>query len=546
MKKILYTLLAAALFMPAVSCTDMLDEKPLMNLDRDDYMYNAMEVENVLLGIYSCLNNNALYGYNLSMLLPLSTDIAQCEGASSTNFREIPTNAHSPSNSDIQATWRYLYNGVYSANDFIERATKSMRDFPAGDRQLAELYVAEAKVLRAMFYFDLVRWFGNITLMTTAAESLNDPKTFTQNDPAEVYAFIEQDLKDAADALPWNGDIDPRGDTQFRFTKGSALGLLSKVYATWAGWPVQDQSKWDLSAKTALKVISSMKHSLLPNFEDLWYNTCSGWWNPAESLIEVSFYSTTNAALGYVGKWNGVQADAIVGKRASNSARTKVVETFMTEWKGRNDPRYGVSVAEYQYVGTLQWPWSYQNYPNTAARNNWQQLCTPGKWNTEKYVDRTNYLIDASYSRINWYILRYSDVLLTYAEAVNESQQGPTADAIGAVNLVRRRGYGIDPGTASSQSDINSSAGYDEFKTIIQKERAYELCFEGHRKHDLVRWGIYTERIRETAISLLEWSAAANYTVVSNTVKGKHELLPIPQREIDLMPNYEQNPNWGK
>lgn len=170
----------------------------------------------------------------------------------------------------------------------------------------------------------------------------------------------------------------------------------------------------------------------------------------------------------------------------------------------------------------------------------------PRKWDTEEYVEDANYLIDANLSNINWYVLRYADVLLLYAEALNEWKQGPTDEAYEAINMVRRRGFGLPVETASSTSDLSSGMSYEEFQQAVRDERAYELAFEGHRRQDLVRWGIYYESIRQTAQDLVNWysSGAQYYVCVDYTKKNKNELLPIPQRDMDLMTQFKQNPGW--
>ena len=143
---------------------------------------------------------------------------------------------------------------------------------------------------------------------------------------------------------------------------------------------------------------------------------------------------------------------------------------------------------------------------------------------------------------MNCYVLRYADVLLLYAEALNEWKHGPTTEAYDAINKVRRRGFGNPDDT----SICDLPAGLDEaaFREAVRKERAYELAFEGHRRLDLVRWGIYYKTIQETSNKLSNWYSSANYVVAQYTEEGKHELMPIPQREMDLCPQFKQNPKW--
>lgn len=161
----------------------------------------------------------------------------------------------------------------------------------------------------------------------------------------------------------------------------------------------------------------------------------------------------------------------------------------------------------------------------------------PAKWDTEKYVESANEILSNDRSNINWYILRYSDVLLLFAEAEAESD-GVLTDAIDAVNRVRERAFG------NSDHNLASYLNKDELLQAIRDERAYELCFEGHRRQDLIRWGVYYETIKSTAQALSDWNSNAFYPAARYTIEGKHELFPIPQRDMDLLTSYEQNPLW--
>ena len=550
MKKISYYIFAALMCATSLSsCSDMLAEESAVEVDKSKYMNNASEAETVLLGVYRNMVTDALYSYNLSILFNITNDIAQCEGNSTNAFREIPANAFTTSNSSVQSTWSTLYNSIYNANDFIETLESKVGNYSEGDKKLANIYMAEAGALRGLYYFELVRWYGNIALMKNTQMSNQHPSTFVQADPAEVYRFIEDDLKFAADNLPYSTEDDVRKESSFRMSKGAALGLLAKVYATWAGYPVHDTSKWEQAALTAQTLIESKKHSLLQNYEQLWKNTCNGVWAPEESLIEVSFYAPTVTGtnsedpVGRIGKWNGVIANEIPGVRGRNAGNVKVLYTFYRDWENKeNDLRCNLSIADYKYVGTVKTPYSTKG-PDEDQKN-WQ-LLTPAKWDTEKYVSKSNVLINGERSNINWYILRYSDVLLLYAEALNEWKKSPNDDAYNAVNMIRRRGFGLPVDAANEIADLPAGLDYQGFQKAIRKERAYELAFEGHRRQDLVRWGIYAEAIDETDTKLRRWFPNANYIAYDFTKKGKHELFPIPQRDKDLMIQFKQNPGWN-
>lgn len=567
MKKIFYYILVSAMCILPFSCS--LDEESRTEIDKTRFMMNAQEAETVLLGVYQSLVSDAMYGYNLSILFNLATDCEQVEGNTTENYRIIPSNAFNSSQAEVQATWAGLYNAIYNANDFIEIIQQRMKIYTETDRQLAYLYIAEARAIRGMCYFELVRRFGNVPLMTSTAMSEQAPSTFVQERPEVVYQFIEKDLVHAAQTLPYATDDTERTNNKFRISKGAALGLLTKVYATWAGYPVKDESKWEEAAKTAKVLVESKKHSLLNDYEQLWINTCNGAWDPTESLIEISFYSPTASGgasdpCGRIGKWNGVKTTVIAGERGSCAGNVKVIHPFVLKWRTKDlvegeeyneetvkDKRLNLSVANYQYNPTKTLyvkgksdteAKAIENDRKPEMKNKEKQNYTPAKWDIEKYVQ--NKLINNDKSNVNWYFLRYSDVLLLYAEALNEWKGSPTPEAYAAINEVRRRAYG------NNDHDLKGLSPED-FKQAVQDERAYELAFEGHRRMDLVRWGIYYKTVKTTSNAINLWfqdndpeknkpyNTAGRYTKL-----GKHELYPIPQRDMDLCEQFDQNPNW--
>ena len=539
------------------SCS--LEEETRTEVEKKNYMNNAEEAKDVLLGVYRTNTLDAMYGYYLSILFNLGTDISQVEGSGNENFRIIPTNSFPTTQSEVKQTWAALYTGIYRANDFLERISNKIGSYTTTDKKLATLYIAEARALRGMFYFELVRRFGNVVLMTSTQMSNQNPATYVQSAPEKVYEYIEDDLLYACDILPYATDDQYRESNDYRFSKGAALGLLTKVYATWAGYPVKDESKWEAAAKTARILVESGKHGLLKDYEQLWKNTCNGTWDPTESLIEISFYSPTVSGnsdpVGRIGKWNGVKTTAIAGVRGSCAANVKVVHTFVLDWREDvSDIRRDLSIANYQYTDTKKSLWvagasdtdesaAEKDADPTKAQKN-KQNYTPAKWDIQKYVT-TNSFINNDKSNVNWYFLRYADVLLLYAEALNEWKHGPDAEAYNAINAVRRRGYGNPSNT--SACDLPQGLDETSFREAVRKERSYELSFEGHRRQDLIRWGIYYKTVQATAKELGYWwegTGSPNYSVATYTEEGKHELFPIPQRDMDLCIQFNQNPKW--
>lgn len=570
MKKFIYYIGFLALCLLPASCS--LEEESSTEVEKNKYMNDAKEAQDVLLGVYRSTVEDGMYGYALSIYFSMGTDISQVEGSTTENFRILPTNAYPASQAEVQTAWSALYAGIYNANDFLERVSTKMESYTEADKRLATIYIAEARALRALYYFELVRRWGNIPLMTTTAMSNQHPSTFVQADPVDVYKFIEEDLLYACDILPYATEPDYRSSNDYRFSKGAALGLLAKVYATWAGYPIQDASKWEAAAKTARILVESGKHDLLDDYAQLWKNTCNGIWDPKESLIEVSFYSPTYSGgsdpVGRIGKWNGVKTTTQAGKSGSCAANVQVVHSFVLDWRAEAAPdpttgispdrRLNLSIANYKhghndnntntiYTGDFYLAASIPTDDEATAlakdlnpekSQKAKQTYTPAKWDIDSYVESIPF-INNDKSTVNWYVLRYADVLLLYAEALNEWKGGPTTDAYAAINKVRKRGYG-NTGNYALPQNMDQAA----FREAVRKERAYELAFEGHRRLDLVRWGIYYETIQNTYNELKNWWSSANYVVYDYTEKGKHELMPIPQREMDLCTKFNQNPKW--
>ena len=559
-----FTILTAALL--CLSCS--LEENVYTQTD-ESYIKDAAMSETLIMGVYKKLGVDGIYRQNLPFIFSLTTDESKPEGSSLDSHRTEGSNAFTASSSYVENTWKALYSAVYDANYFIELMGRKIPTFTEGDQAKCAYYVAEAKALRALLYFELVRWFGNIPLVLSTDEAYKAPDEFKQADPHKVYEQIEQDLKDASEVLPYSGETDLRSAPSFRFSKGGVLGLLAKVYATWAGYPLYAEGKWELAVDAAEEVINSQKHSLLPDFVQLWKNSASNVWDPSESLIELSYWSplATSESSGRVGNMNGVRGNQ--GCLRNNAPGHNVFcyyhPTFLANWKDYSlDKRFAVSYADYQYtangkeyyvskkINNVMTPISFvmaleaedKDQENWRATYNYR--LTHGKWDTELYVPDENYNTAANVTNINWYLLRYSDVLLLYAEALNEVNLGPTPEAYEAVNMVRRRGFGLDYTIASDVADLEAGLSYEDFQKAIRDERAWELAGEAHRRQDLIRWGIYVDTVKETYSNLGTWHTNASVYFLGGdcTKKGKHELLPIPQREIDLC-GYKQNPNWN-
>ena len=558
-----FLIILSTIILGFTSCE--LKEELYINIDADTYITNAASARNVLWGVYRNMGTNSLYGRHLSIMLDMPTDVSRVDEASDINGRDVCWNAHTADNNVILEVWSGAYKVIYQANDFLEKVSAAKADMREEDQAKVDIYMVEARAIRALMYFELVRLFGGVTLMTTTEQSYQHPSTFERDSPEEIYSFIEGELEDCSRILPWAQKDSLRSDNSFMFSKAAALGLNARVYATHAGYPLRDETKWEKCDSCCREIISAGHNSLLPEYEKLWENCCNGVWDPSEALIQICFYSpvwssqSSQNNSGYIGKWNGVHIVSNSSNLIRVDARQRALTVFMADWKDYDkDLRWGLSAADYSYDGLTQVPMdskkSGEKIPFTAVidgsssdKNPYKKGLYIAKYDLTKYVAQDKQLRDGNYSNANWYVMRYADVLLLHAEAQNELNNGPTEDAYNSINMVRRRGFGQEDLTAPCEAaDIAPGLDYTGFLKAIRDERAYELCFEGNRKQDLIRWGIYYETIDRVVDRLngFKEEFGSKYSWYWKTVKGKHELQPIPQREKDLMIKYDQNPNW--
>ena len=150
-----------------------LEEKDFTEVEKGKFMRNAKEAETVLMGVYSQMTDEGLYRYHLSLLFTLPTDIAKCEGSSTNGFRQVPANAYTSTQNEVRVTWKALYAAIYSVNDFLENLSEKADSYNEADRRLATVYMAEARCLRALYYFELLLLPQALMLLTTIPRPSN-------------------------------------------------------------------------------------------------------------------------------------------------------------------------------------------------------------------------------------------------------------------------------------------------------------------------------------------------------------------------------------
>ena len=394
------------------------------------------------------------------------------------------------------STFGWLWEGYYHA---IFRANLAIENIPGIDmnEELRDRLVGEAKFLRAYSYFNLVRWFGDLPIVIRPLEP-DEFYTQIRQSEAEVYRQIELDLKDAIAVLPEKSEYDS-GDLG-RVTKGAARGMLAKVYLT--------RGDYLNCEKYCREVIESNEYDLWPNYAEIFQRVGE---NCSESLFEIQATALSTGSLVAASPYNMIQ-----GVRGVPNLG----------W-GFNRPSDDL-VAEFEFLdprleATILKPGEPLPDGSTVVQDNPEILNE--RYNQKAWVPAHPGLQDNGPGNIR--ILRYADVLLMMAEALNE--QGLSGDALPYLNQVRTRARNPYPPQIVPDVTTTDQA---ELRLKIWHERRVELGMEQHRWFDLLRTGRTAERM--TAVGKTNFDA------------NKHLLLPLPQTEIDVSGGVlEQNPGYN-
>lgn len=545
--KTIYILAACVAF---ASCEDTLQENPDSYYQRKDFFVNASNAQLAVTGIYNVLPT--IYGDKDGMALPCSDDTYFVWGVEGDNGRrDISHYNIKPSNPWIYAVWKGKYEGINRANYTIS-GIEGMKDYESSDDLKA--LVAEAKFLRAQAAFDLVRYWGDVPFKTTYSDSYEDayqPRT----DREEIYEQVFEDLNFAKKYLPWaNASSSPEHATQ-----GAARALSMRVWLTRAGYSLQPDGKMTRPTGTVRqKYFEAVTdeweafqekgyHKLYTaGYTELFKGFSAGTLNSEESLFEIAFLVPTNK--GYWGTYIGPSVAApniSVTEAGKFMGRANATFRVVPEWKDFFEPqdvRRDVMICTYKYV----WDSEAYNHKKTENRNarDWY----PGKWRREWMPLGYE---DPNTTGTNFCLLRYADVVLMAAEAYNELGDTPTAYTL--LNGIRKRAGATEITTANYASLLKSPKVYNldfiddtdeagKFRTALYWERGFELAFEGQRKYDLIRWGILKEALvlfSENINQQINSATQTYYPAGKNFEKGKHELLPIPEDELQI--NYKLN-----
>ncbi|NDV80628.1 RagB/SusD family nutrient uptake outer membrane protein [Bacteroides sp. 51] len=551
MKQILF-IIALIASVTLAGCSDFLEEDVRGKENLDTYFQTEEEAISFVNGCYNALTFNGWWQINTVWLL---SDMCSddkwmgntSQGSDYTALAHYQSNGQS--NGLISNFWQYRYKGILKCNIAIDRIDKST----ISNETIKNRLIAEAKFLRAYFYFELVRNFGGVPKITgfLMPEEITG---ITRSTASEIYEFIEEDLKDAAAILPQRSQY--AGSDMGRATRGAALGMLGKVYLY--------QEKWESARDVLGSVITEGEHDLLPNFGDVWSVDHN---NSVEGVFEVQFMYDGVYALGgsltvVTGARNGPGdgwswgqptsdlENAFIAAGDDERLKWTIIKSGCTEIAGEDN--FDVFVENSKKMA------SYQTY---IDKYGWDEDCyiidpkdhKSARINRKFFVpyDKRPEVYNIDKIPLNHRILRYADVLLMYAEACNELNDD--ANARKYLNEVRARvGLG----------EITS--GGNDLRKAIRTERRLELALENNRLYDIRRWtddngkkvicnlmgenGTFVKyNTNQATADIYEWENQGEPSNKGATFNENRDLLfPIPLYEITMSNGtITQNPGWN-
>lgn len=491
-RKIIIAAIALSIFTGiTISCSDDYTDRPIeYSIGSDNYFNSEEDYYKALIAAYDILQST----YVNAILGEIASDNTLSGGESANDvigWQQIDEMTHTEVNANLRDVWNWMYAGVNRASYILEFKDKT--DFE-GKQQI----IAEARFLRAYYYFELVKWFGGVPMKGDARFVLGDELSIPRSTADEVYDAIEADLELAI------ADLDPVAPQTGRATKGAAQALLGKVYLY--------RGKNAEAAAMLENVIDSGLYSLTQGDDYLNMFEESGE-NGPESVFEVQYTDVEGAAFTCLQCSEGNVAVGFSGPR--NYSGPKFTSGFSfnvpTEEAASifedDEPRKDVTILDMEEWGEETGATYGPGYKDTGYFN-------------RKYIPRTrsdNAAGDLNLTNPNNYrAIRYADVLLMAAEAL--SKVGDDGKAQEYVNMVVRRAYGDEDHDIDAVGDNLTEAIYDE--------RRKEMFGEGHRFFDLVR----TNRAAGT---------------IPGFTEDKNEVFPIPIEEIQFSNNlWEQNTGY--
>lgn len=520
------------------SCNKYLDVVSPSTIDQTTAFASTSYTNSALIGCYNQLIGDNGYGNRLSCLYPLSADDFKTSGSySPVDRRGISLYGASADNTDLVSPFAQLYVGAERANICIKGIPLSplYTGGSPSDQALMKQYYGEALALRAMFYFELVREWGDVVaqFIPSADEKVFDVPATNKK---VILDQLVADLGVAEDLVPWRTQS---GYTDTRITKGTVKGLRARIALFRGGYLLNETTHAEERSpnyldyyKIAMQECADVmarrdQHDLNPVYENIFktLHTATRLDDKYEIMFRVGAFggnATTDSKLGY---YNGVRFNAS-STFGQGGGGMNAIPTYFYEFDQLGDVRRDVTIGSWQIDANSQ--------KTLNALNNQTDGKFRRSWSIVIGGTAQNFGID-------WPILRFADILLMYAEADNEVNGNPSAAAQSALKEVRDRAF-----VGNLTREPVMSTTHDAFFTDIVKERLLEFGGEGIRKYDLLRWHLMTTTQQQVQAKLLQLQAGTGpYANVPNYVYNKAAayLQTTSGAEVAAIDTYGNPPN---
>lgn len=492
-------LITGILIVFGTSCDGFLEEVDPSNVTAETYFRTIDHAEEVLNSVYEGLRSGlgGAYGGGPWLMVEFATTLADTDLGQAENSYAVRNLANTSENGYGNAHWTNKYRAIGNAN----LAIKYIPDVD-GDADLRNKYLAEAKFLRAYFYYELVRMFGDVPLILEPVNLSSENFKPVRTPASGVYDQIVQDLTDAEAVFDAQGL--PYMDVSGRVSRGAIKTMLASVYLTMAGYPLElGASHYTLAANKAQEVINSGEFSLFASYDDLHDPAMN---NIGENIFSVQYDAVIAA--------NPFQPHLIPynGNVSSYSAQTGAI-------------RANANFIAAHEAGDLRVEEKQFYYTEFTDKDDRTDTVDIGGWFLWKHLDVAANL-GSPQSGLNWTIHRYAEVLLIHAEALNETG---TQDYTG-LNAIRARAN-LAPLSGLTQ---------DQFREAVWKEKWFELSFENKTWYDMVRVRKALDVLKGNFVEYVGYTPP----YLSISISTRELLFPIPYSELQNNENLVQNSGY--
>ncbi|MEO5685297.1 MAG: RagB/SusD family nutrient uptake outer membrane protein [Chitinophagaceae bacterium] len=507
-----------AVFLFTMACKKYTDVQPVSQYSIPQAFADVSNATTAVVGAYDELQGDNSYGIRISMYYPYDSDEGIVSGNLDNGRRGVGRYQLLLTNAEISNPFRSLYRGLEKANLCIEQIPlmdKYNNGTEVEKATLKRLY-GESLTLRAQFLFELIRNWGDVPAPMVPAYKQADLFVPSMNRDS-TYDKLLADLAIAKDIVPWRTDAGARSE---RITKGAVKALRARIALFRGGYSLRSSAQMERRAdylnyytiardECADLMANRTQHDLNPSFENVWRSVTSFTYDPkGEILFEIGAGGGNGNSDSRMGNYDGPNLSSS-SRYGAGGGGVNMLPNYFYAFDSV-DTRRDVSVTWYR-ANTTSSPALY----NTKSMNNLAALNT-GKYRRDWRVPLLpGTVLNVGY---NWVVIRFSDVLLMYAEAVNELNNAPTPQAIAAFEEVRKRAYAGNTGLIGTTP--SDKAGF--FNAIVN-ERFLEFGHEGIRKYDLLRWNLLATKLAETRAKLVQIrDASGSYANVPDSVWWKN------------------------